>query len=141
MNTRDSLHAQRPGIPLPRADVVSGPFWEGCRRRQLLYQRCTDCGYAVFNPAPICRRCISRNLTWERSNGLGSVYSWSEVWRPLAPTFTVPYVAAIIDLDEGYQMVSNIIGCAVDQVVVGMRVRVDFHEVGGGVVLPYFRPR
>jgi uncharacterized OB-fold protein len=141
VNVPSELQPQRPGIPLPRADVLSAPFWEGCRRQELLYQRCADCGHAVFNPAPICRWCISCDLTWERSKGLGIVYSWSEVCRPLAPSFSVPYVAAIIYLDEGYHMVSNIVGCTVDQVVVGMPVGVEFHDVGGGVLLPYFRPR
>jgi uncharacterized OB-fold protein len=62
------------------------------------------------------------------------------VWRPQTPAFAVPYVAAIVDLDEGYQMLANVIGCEPEDVAVGLRVVVEFHPIGGGFVLPYFRP-
>ena len=68
------------------------------------------------------------------------MYSWSIVWRPQTPAFVTPYAVAIIDLDEEYQMVSNVIGCAPDEIHLGMRVVVQFHDVGDGVVIPYFRP-
>lgn len=134
------LVPQGEGIPLPRPTVVSRPFWEACARNELLFQRCRSCGRALFNPTPVCRYCTSTDLAWEASAGRGKVYSWTVAWRPQHPSFTVPYAAAIVDMDEGYQMLSNIVDCDVDALRVGMEVSVVFHPVGAGVVLPYFRP-
>lgn len=128
------------GIPLPSSTPLSQPYWDGCLRGDLMFQRCTACGHAIFNPAPICRWCASSALEWERSEGAGSVYSWTVVWRPQVPAFEVPYVPAIINVDEGYQMIANVIGCEPDIISLDMRVGVEFHSIGGGMALPYFRP-
>jgi uncharacterized OB-fold protein len=129
------------GIPLPHPTPLSQAYWDGCARGELLYQHCTNCGRALFNPAPICRWCTSSALEWRRSAGTGSVYSWTVVWRPATPKFVTPYVPAIIDLDEGYQMVANIVGCEPDAIRLNMQVAAEFHPIGGGMALPYFRPR
>jgi uncharacterized OB-fold protein len=134
------LLPQAEGIPLPRPTLVSAPFWDGCGRGELLFQRCECCDKAVFPPALQCRYCGAAELGWERSEGKGSVYSWSVVSRPQTPAFTIPYVAAIVDLDEGYQILSNIIGCDPADICLGIRLRVEFHEIGENVHLPYFRP-
>jgi uncharacterized protein len=134
------LLPQAEGIPLPRPTPVSAPFWDGCGRGELLFQRCKCCDKAMFPPALQCRYCGGSELGWETSGGKGSVYSWSVVWRPQIPAFTIPYVAVIVDLDEGYQILSNIIGCDPADICLGMRLRVEFHEIGGNVHLPYFRP-
>ena len=88
----------------------------------------------------MCRACHSRNLSWEQSAGTGVVYAWSLVWRPQTPHFTVPYAPVIVTLDEGFRMLSNLIGCESDAVATGMRVEVTFAPIGGGIHLPYFRP-
>ena len=62
------------------------------------------------------------------------------MWRPQIPSFEVPYVAIIVDMDEGWQILSNLIGCPADAVEIGLRVEVDFREMQGGFTLPYFRP-
>ena len=62
------------------------------------------------------------------------------MWRPQTPSFRVPYAPAIVDVDEGFQILSDVVGCAPDDVRVGLRVEVDFQPVGDGVALPYFRP-
>jgi uncharacterized OB-fold protein len=128
------------GIPLPQPTVISEEFWDGCVRGELMFQRCGQCGRAIFNPAPICRWCTSNELTWEKSDGTGTVYSWTVVWRPQTPAFETPYVVAIIDVDEGYQMIANIIGCEPEDVAPGMKVAVEFHPIGGGMSQPYFKP-
>ncbi|MGE0878462.1 MAG: Zn-ribbon domain-containing OB-fold protein [Acidimicrobiia bacterium] len=134
------LVPQGEGIPKPRPTLTSQPFWDGCRRHELLFQRCTGCGQALFNPTPVCRFCTSTDLVWERSSGRGVVYSWTVAWRPQHPSFTVPYAAVIVDMAEGYQMLANIVDCEVEDVRVGLEVTVVFHPIGDGVVLPYFRP-
>jgi hypothetical protein len=77
-------------------------------------------------------------LRWGRSGGLGEIYSWTVVHRPVTAEFRPPYAPAIVTLDEGYQMLTNIVGVAADDLAIGMRVRVKFHAVGGDVTLPYF---
>ena len=62
------------------------------------------------------------------------------MWRPVEPTYTVPYVPAVVDLDEGYQIVTNIVGCDDTEVRTGLRVVVSFHADRAGFTLPYFRP-
>ncbi len=129
-----------PGIPLPTPNVISRPFWDGCARGELLFQRCLACGCAIFNPSSICRYCTSAKLEWQRSRGNGKIYSWTVAWRPQHPAFPVPYAAAIIDVDEGYQMLANIARCAPEDLRVGMPVSVFFHRVGDEIALPVFEP-
>lgn len=138
--TSPLLQPQSGDIPAALPSELSRPFWEGCRRGELLYQYFPESGTAQFNPAPIDRRSLSPSFEWRTSRGLGSVYSWSVVWRPQTPAFATPYCAAIIELDEGYQMVSNIIGCPADAVHCGLRVEATFIAVNDDLTLPYFRP-
>jgi hypothetical protein len=119
----------------------SRPFWDGCAVGELRYQRCRACGRALFNPGPICRQCRSRDLDWRVSQGQGTIYSWTVSWQPPSPGFAVPYAPVIVDLDEGYQMLSNVIDCDTAEILVGLEVEVEFCPVGDGVNLPYFRPR
>jgi uncharacterized OB-fold protein len=91
-------------------------------------------------PAEICRACLGTDLAWERSAGLGTLYSWTVVHHPVTPAFEVPYAPAIVDLAEGYQMMTNLIGLAPEAITPGLPVEVEFHETGG-LHLHYFRPR
>ncbi|HEY6623163.1 MAG TPA: OB-fold domain-containing protein [Acidimicrobiales bacterium] len=135
------LGPQPAGIPVPHPSQWSRPFWNGCAVGELRYQRCASCGQALFNPGPICRRCRSRDLHWQVSQGKGTVYSWTISWQPPSPGFVVPYAPVIVDLEEGYQMLSNVVDCDTAEVVVGLDVEVSFCPVAEGVSLPYFRPR
>ncbi|MEC4762609.1 OB-fold domain-containing protein [Mycobacterium sherrisii] len=125
--------------PLPHASSpLSAPFWQGCQAQELRYQHCGACGQANFPPTEHCRGCLSTRLHWARSAGLGEIYSWTVVYRPVTPEFEPPYAPAIITLDEGYQMLTNIVGVAADELAIGMRVRVRFHVVGPDLTLPCF---
>ncbi|MGA8372051.1 MAG: OB-fold domain-containing protein [Acidimicrobiales bacterium] len=135
------LGPQPAGIPVPHPSQWSRPFWDGCAVGELRYQRCASCGQALFNPGPICRRCRSRDLHWQVSQGRGTVYSWTISWQPPSPGFVVPYAPVIVDLEEGYQMLSNVVDCDTADVAVGLDVEVSFCPVAEGVSLPYFRPR
>jgi len=134
------LAPHRPGIPLPAPTAISQPFWDGCSAGRLMYQRCGLCGRALFDPTPICRWCGGFDLSWHQSEGVGAIYSWSVVWRPAGPEFACPYAAVIVDIDEGFQILANAVGCEPDALFVGQRVGVEFHPIGGGYSLPYFRP-
>lgn len=134
------LEPQRGAVVPPTASVISQPYWDGCARGELLFQRCRECGGITHTPAVLCSHCTSRDLAWERSEGNGVVYSWTMVWRPQTPAFTVPYCPIIVDVEEGWQMLSNLIGCEHDAVHVGMRVHLEFHPLADGTLLPYFAP-
>ena len=127
-------------IPLPIPTAVSQPYWEACKRRELTFQRCADCEGITFLPQPACMHCLSPNLMWEKGQGKGAVYSWTVVWRPQTPAFEIPYAIAIIDMDEGYRMMTNIIGIDPEKLEVGTRVEVEFHDMNDEIALPYFRP-
>jgi uncharacterized OB-fold protein len=134
------LTPQTGKIPTPFPTAVSQPYWDGVRRGELLFQRCSVCAGITHTPAVVCAHCNGHDLTWERSAGTGTIYSWSTVWRPQTPDFTVPYTAVIVELDEGWQMLSNLIGCEHDEVEVDMRVEVVFHPLTEQITLPYFQP-
>jgi uncharacterized OB-fold protein len=133
------LEPQPEGIPLPRPSAVSAPYWDGCRAGELRYQRCTACAAVVFQPSIVCPACTGRDLAWEVSAGRGRLYSWTVVWRPQTPAFRVPYAPAIVELDEGFRLVTSIIGCEPDDLRPDMEVTIEFHPAGDGVVLPYGR--
>ncbi|MCV7194946.1 Zn-ribbon domain-containing OB-fold protein [Mycobacterium angelicum] len=130
----------QPG-PVPHASTdLSAPFWRGCACGELRYQGCQACGMANFPPTEHCRACLSADLSWKLSAGAGEIYSWTVVYRPVTPEFDAPYAPAIVTLDEGYQLLTNIVGVAAADLAIRMRVRVEFHAVGNGLVLPYFTP-
>jgi uncharacterized OB-fold protein len=128
------------GIPLPRPTELSRPHWDGCREGVLRVQRCRDCGAYVFIPQPVCGACFGDGLEWVESSGRGTVYSFTRVHRPPRPAFEVPYVVAIVELDEGWHMLTNIVDCDVDAVEVGMPVEVTFRRMSDEISLPLFRP-
>lgn len=128
------------GVPVARPSPESAPYWEGTRLGELRFQRCRGCGAPNFGPGLACRACRARDLVWERSGGLGSVYSWTVVWRPQTPAFEVPYAPAIVRMDEGYDLMSALVGLDHTEIRDGLRVRVEFHPVSAEITLPFFRP-
>jgi uncharacterized OB-fold protein len=134
------LAPQPDGITLPTVTDVSRPFWDGCARGELLFQR-SACGRIIWIPEATCRWCGSDEYTWERGEGRGEVYSWSVVYRPVSPAYHAPYAAVIVALDEGYRILSNLVGCDVDDVGDGLRVKVRFQAYAGGITLPLFEPQ
>ena len=128
------------GIPVPRPTLESEAYWAGCRDGELRFRRCAGCDLAVFEPRPLCPRCHATDLAWEVSAGEGAVYSWSIVWRPQTPAFESPYAPAIVRLDEGFDILTALVGCEPDDIRAGQRVRVEFHAVDDVITLPFFGP-
>jgi uncharacterized OB-fold protein len=127
--------------PLPQPTRLSAPYWEGCKQGVLRVQRCRDCGTFVFIPQPLCTSCMSEGLEWVESTGRGTLYSHSTVHRPQQPVFEVPYTIGIVELEEGYYMLTNLIDVEPEQVEVGMPVEVAFERMSDEITLPFFRPR
>jgi len=127
-------------IPLPHPTALSQPHWDACREGVLLVQRCTQCTHYVFIPQPCCTQCQSTQLEWVASSGRGKVYSFSVVHRAPHPQFEVPYIVAVIELEEGWHMMSNLLECPLEKVSIDLRVRVSFKSMTPEITLPYFVP-
>lgn len=98
--------------PLPTVNGDSQPYWDGARAGELRYQRCSACGEAQFPPGRVCARCLSDRVDWMVSEGHGTVHSFTVVHRPPTPDFRadVPYVIALVDLEEGFRVMVNLRG-------------------------------
>jgi uncharacterized OB-fold protein len=126
--------------PLPRPTPASRPFWEAARRHELMLQRCGGCRAFIYYPRDRCPHCFSDALAWERVSGRGSVYSYTVVYRASSRAFAdAPYVLAIVELQEGPRMTTNIVAPP-DQLRVGMAVTVFFDDVTPEHTLVKFRP-
>ena len=128
--------------PLPRIDEETKGFWEACQRHELYVQKCGACATLRYYPRAVCPRCLSDRIEWVRCSGRGTVYTFTVTHQNQAPGFrdTLPYVLAYVELDEGVRMLTNIVGCAPDDVRIGMAVEVVFEDVTPTVTLPKFKP-
>ena len=133
------LKPQEPGIPVPAPSPASQAYWDGCARGELVFLRCDSCQTIAWRPTSVCGNCRGRSLSWVPSSGRGRLYSWTVVWRPQHPSFQVPYAPAIVALEEGWWMMSSIIGCTPEDLVADMPVQVEFHQASDDINLPYFR--
>lgn len=133
---------QAPPRPLPVTDEDTKPFWDYCKAHELRVQKCSQCGELRYPPSPICPHCMSMTAEWAKLSGKGKVFSYIIVRRPYHPAFAkeMPYVAAIIELQEGIRMLSNVTGCKWDEVKIDMPVEVAFEDVSPEFALPKFRP-
>ena len=128
--------------PLPDVNEETAPYWEYCRKHELRFQKCRDCGY-IRNPVSIlCPKCHSMEADWTKMSGKGKVYTYIIYHQAFHPSYKddIPYAAAIIQLDEGPRMESNITGCKVEDIRIDMPVEVYFDNVTGEISLPKFRP-
>jgi uncharacterized OB-fold protein len=135
-----SFIPQPVGVPAPHPSPRSVPYWDGCREGELRYQQCQDCGHINRKPGVRCTSCLRASLAWKVSSGRGSLYSWTVVWRPQHPLFHVPYAPAVVVMEEGFYVMSAMIGCTSDDLRDGLPVAVEFHPVSDEITLPYFRP-
>ena len=126
----------------PPASELTEPFWDATRDRRLLVQWCTECEQPIFYPREVCPRCLGTALEWRESAGTGTVYASSVQHRPATPVMTdrVPYVVALIDLDDGIRIMSNVVGCDPPDVAAGMAVTVCWERLSDGRHLPQFQP-
>ena len=133
------LHAQPGPITAPAPSIFSEPYWEGCARGELRFQRCSSCSCPVHTPAAVCSACGADTLDWESSTGTGVIHSYTIVWRPVTQDFQVPYAPAIIELSEGWFLLTCIIDCETEELSIGAAVTITFHATPEGVTLPYAR--
>jgi uncharacterized OB-fold protein len=137
------MPAKRPQPRFPEPDTQ--PFWEATKRHELTYQTCDRCQSVVFYPRQHCPTCGASALTRRVSQGLGTVYTFTVIMQSRHPAFAElgPYAVAYVDLDEGFRMMTNIVGVTdpIKDIRCGMRVKLCWHDQGeGDIALPMFEP-
>ena len=122
--------------PKPAASWETRAYWEGCGRHQLVLQRCRDCKTVQHRPRAICASCLSSSVEHFEASGRGIVYTYTITHQNGAPPWNgaLPYVLAYVELEEGPRLMTNIVGCAPQDIEIGMVVTVDFQDVVPGKV-------
>lgn len=118
-------------------DPMTAPFWEAARERRLIIQRCRTCGAHQFYPRPMCLACGGDGVDWVNARGTGTIHSMTTMRVQVTPELEPPYVVALVELDEGPRLLTNIVGgnCAI-----GNAVRVTWRERPDAPPLPVFEP-
>jgi uncharacterized OB-fold protein len=140
----DAIAREIPGRPVPFVDADNKMFYDGCARGELLLQRCVETGKFQFYPRP-CSVFTGGPVEWVKSAGKGSIHTFSVIQRNYPEPYfepVTPYVVSMIDVAEGVRMMSNVTGCALEDVKIGMAVEVYFGCVSEAsrVFLPFWRP-
>jgi uncharacterized OB-fold protein len=141
MSGPTSATAEAPRL-LPRPSPESKPFWDACARHELHLQRCASCGQFWFPPANRCQHCWSDRFAWTPVSGRGEVHTFTVYHRAYAPELAerLPYIVAIVALEEGPRLISNVADCEPSAVRVGMPVEVVFSDISQDVSVHAFRP-
>ena len=127
--------------PLPQPTPESKRFFDALKEHRLLIQRCGDCEHAYYYARPFCPSCLSGEVEWQEASGKGRLYSFVINHRS-APGFDAPYIIAIVELEEGPRMMTNLIDVDPDPDMVRceMPVEIVFHDIDDDFTLPRFRP-
>lgn len=125
---------------LPPQSPENQAFWDACQRHELLIQRCNDCGKHQFYPRIFCASCTSRAIDWVKASGQATVVTWTVVRRAVSAAYTedVPYIIALVKLQEGPVMMSKLIGCEPETMRSGIAVEVGFENWTEQVAMPVF---
>jgi uncharacterized OB-fold protein len=131
-----------PRFDQPLIEDEGEPFWEALKGDSLVIRKCNACGEFHYYPRPFCPKCWSEDVEWHEVSGKGTVYTYSTVYINDLPPFggQVPYVAAIVELDEGPRMMTRLIDCTKDDITLGMAVEVDYQDLDGELKMAVFRP-
>jgi uncharacterized OB-fold protein len=129
-------------LPRPLNPGLTRPFWEAAKRHELVMPRCTTCDHLFFYPRSECPRCFSATLEWVRVSGRGRLHSFTIVYQPANAAFrdSAPYVYAVVQLDEGPRLVSNVVQCDPEAVRVDMPLVAVFDDVTPEWSLVKFKP-
>ena len=127
--------------PLPKPTPETRHFWDGTRAGELRLQRCERCAHVYFPPRPFCPACASREVTVFAATGRATLASYVISHRP-HPAFDGPYAIALVELEEGPRMMTNIVGCpqTPEALVLDMPLEVTFAVESEEISLPLFRP-
>jgi uncharacterized OB-fold protein len=141
MSTTTTTAAQPAPKPInPVVSEINRPFWDACRDKRLIAQRCTQCGELRHPAAPVCPQCLATGYEWKDLSGRGELFSYIVIHRGYHPWWAqrVPYNVALIELEEGLRMFSNVVGTPNDQLQVGQKVKVAFEQRDDDLIVPVF---
>ena len=126
----------------PTVNDVNRRFWDGCRRGELMLQRCRACGRLRYPAAIVCPECLSGEAEWQAVSGRGKVFSFVVFHRAYHPAWEsrVPYNVALIELDEGPILLSNVIDVENAKLAAGLDVRIAFERLDDALSIPVFVP-
>ena len=126
--------------PLPHPSAWSKGYWDAAKERRFVVQVCRTCDKAIMYPKRVCPHCLGDDLSWRSSPGRGEIYAVTTqlAGPPSGFEDRLPFVLAIIRLDEGVQLMSNIVGDRATEAKIGDRVAVSFEDTGD-MVLPVFQ--
>ncbi len=131
-----------PRFDLPEIDDETRPFWDALREERLLLRHCTACGAVHHYPRPFCPECWSDDVDWVEASGRATLYTHSTVYMNDLPPFggQVPYVAAVVELEEGPRMMTQVVDCATEDLSLGMALTAVFRPLNDDVSIVVFRP-
>ena len=131
------------GMPQPLADATTLGWWEAAAEHRLVVQACSSCGATRLPPAPVCAECRSDEAGWLDVSGKGTVYTYTTVHRPIAAGQELPFVIAVIALEDagGVRIISNLVEIEPGEVEVGLPVEVVWEDMSADLAVPRFRPR
>lgn len=130
-------------LPRPEHEELTRPFWEAAKRHELVIPRCRICNRYFWYPREVCPHCLRVDWEWTRVSGRGRLHTFTVVRQPLNPAFAddVPYAYAIVQLEEGVRLISNIVDCAIpDDLAIDMTVEAAYDDVSDDWTLVKFRP-
>jgi uncharacterized OB-fold protein len=128
--------------PTPPIDPWTEPYWTAIHKGELLLQFCPDCQKYIFYPRRYCPTCFSEQVTWVQASGRGKVYAFTIVQNNAPSAFTeeMPFVIAIVNLEEGVRMMTNLVDCDPAAIYSEMPVVITFEKLNDDVTLPKFKP-
>ena len=134
--------ASGPRFDQPLIEDESAPFWDGLKEHKLLIKHCTACDAYHYYPRPFCPSCWSDDVEWYEASGRARVYSYSTVYVNDLPPFgpEVPYVAAVVELEEGPRMMTRLVDCTKDDISIDMAVQVTYEPLDDELQMAVFRP-
>ena len=129
--------------PLPVIEKWNAPYWQAAKEHEFVAQKCRTCGYLHLPPGPACTNCLSSEQEWVRLSGRGTIYSFGVYHQLWHPGFKeeIPYNVALIELVEGPQIISQVVGCKNEELCCGAAVEVTFEDITPEITIPKFRLR
>lgn len=128
------------GSNRPTIDSDSESWWAAVQDRTLMINACGSCGRNSLYARPFCPHCWSQDVRLTQATGRSRLYTWSVIHQNVAPFDAVPYVVAMVDLEEGPRLMTEIVDCTVDELCAEMELEIAFREDADGFVVPVFRP-
>jgi uncharacterized OB-fold protein len=127
---------------IPISTIETQSYWDACQQEKLLIQQCKECEHVQFYPRLMCTKCSSREVKWIEASGIAKVLTYTIVHRPILSAYQkeAPYILAVVQLEEGPTMMTNVVNCPNDSIKCEMLVKVTFQRWTDEFLVPVFQP-